>query len=85
MSKIYGVLCDGCGKSDVVSAEDQFYEDQVPRNKWISVYIYDENGDIEGKELNSCTAACLEVISKKLRGIDDSAVIPHTHTHDHEQ
>lgn len=83
MSRIYGVLCDGCGISDIVSAEG-FYEDTVPRNKWISLNVYDENGDVEGKELHACTGACLEMVSKKLRGLDTNIIPTHNHDHDHD-
>lgn len=84
MSKIYGLLCDGCGKSDIVSAEGFDYEDRVPRNNWVSVNVYENEGEPKGTELHVCSGACLEILSRKLRGIqDDMDDQVHGHTHQH--
>jgi hypothetical protein len=70
MSKIYGVMCDGCKKVDAVSAQDPMYEDKIPRNNWMSVNIWssgpvpqDKDYSVSGPDLHACSTRCLEELA----------------------
>lgn len=71
MSFIFGVLCDGCNKSDVIGTSSPNYEDDVPRNGWSSLYIYSQQTDDKpssaGQEIHACSMECLEIIANKLK------------------
>lgn len=67
MTHIMGVVCDGCGKSDVISA--QVANDQsIPRNNWISIYIWsgESKGVVRVPEIHACSGECLQTVTAKL-------------------
>lgn len=70
MARIYGVLCDGCGSSDVVAAEGMLYEDKVPRNEWITLNVWHGIDNPEaGPDIHACSVNCLRVVADKLEGV----------------
>jgi hypothetical protein len=71
MTRIHGVLCDGCGVSDLVKAEDLFSEDNLPRNEWMSLNVWhgEENPEV-GPEIHACSTKCLRIVADKLEGVN---------------
>lgn len=66
MSRIYGVLCDGCQKVDAVNAEETMYEDKVPRNNWASVTFWNSSSEkiypVASADLHACSLDCLRKV-----------------------
>lgn len=74
MSRIYGIVCDGCQKVDAVSADDPMHEDSVPRNGWMSLNIWGMVSEESNKkypaienEIHACSLECLTSISEALK------------------
>jgi hypothetical protein len=67
MSRIYGVVCDGCQKVDAVSAETPMHEDVLPRNGWISVNIWGKESEDSSVEVHVCSLDCLGLVSLALK------------------
>jgi len=70
MSKIYGVMCDGCKKVDAVPAQDPRNEDKIPRNNWMSVNIWNDGPvpqnkeySVSGPDLHACSTRCLKELA----------------------
>lgn len=80
MARIYGVLCDGCGGADVISAEDSMNEDLLPRRNWVTITVWEGEGKHRdpGPEIHACSTACMKTVADKL---DGKAPEEHTHTH----
>lgn len=74
MSRIYGIVCDGCQKVDAVSADNPMHEDSVPRNGWMSLNIWGKVSE-EGRskypsietEIHACSLDCVDRITYTLK------------------
>lgn len=72
MSRIYGVLCDGCQKVDAVSADDLMYEDLVPRNGWTTITVWGMQSEIRKapmpeKDIHVCSLDCMIKVANSLK------------------
>lgn len=67
MTHIVGVVCDGCGKSDVISAS-VMKEQSVPRRNWISLSFWsgEDKGLVRTPEIHACSADCLQKVTEKV-------------------
>lgn len=67
MTHIMGVVCDACGKNDVISAQVASTQ-SVPRRNWMSLSVWsgDDKGAVRTPEIHVCSAECLEVITSRL-------------------
>lgn len=72
MARIHGIVCDGCGVSDVVSAEEKFYEDKIPRNGWMTLNVWhgSDNPHV-GPDIHACSVNCLRVVADKLEELSE--------------
>ena len=67
MTHIMGVVCDGCGKNDVISAQVASTQ-SVPRRNWISISVWsgDDKGSVRTPEIHVCSGDCLQTVTEKL-------------------
>ena len=67
MTHIMGVVCDGCGSNDVISAAVGSTQ-SVPRRNWMSISIWtgDDKGAVRTPEIHVCSGDCLQVVTQKI-------------------
>lgn len=67
MTHIMGVICDGCGKNDIISAQVAATQ-SIPRNNWISLSVWsgEDKGVIRTPEIHACSGDCLQVVVGRL-------------------
>lgn len=67
MTHIMGVVCDGCGKNDVISATVASSQ-SVPRRNWISLSFWsgEDKGAVRSPEVHVCGVECLQTVIDKL-------------------
>lgn len=67
MTHIVGVVCDGCGKNDVITASVMSTQ-SVPRRNWISLSFWsgDDKGDVLSPEVHACSVECLQIVTEKI-------------------
>lgn len=87
MSRIYGVLCDSCGKSDIEGIDEsefRMYEDRFPKSGWMSVSIWTGEGVSRhsDSELMACSVECLIGIGETLKKMMEEKEDDHGHSHD---
>ncbi len=69
MAFIIGVVCDGCGGSDIDSAEKSDSDKiNLPRKGWVSIAIWqgDVYGTVDHPELHACSTKCMKTVAEKL-------------------
>jgi hypothetical protein len=75
MSRVLGVACDKCGTLDVELNPDSFsVEDMFPRNGWISLNEWGEDGVVGPIEIHICSLKCLAEFSAE--------ALANEHTHE---
>lgn len=67
MTHIAGVVCDGCSKNDVISA-NVMGSQSVPRRNWMSISFWsgDEKGATRTPDVHACSADCLQVVTQRI-------------------
>lgn len=82
MARIIGLACDNCGQLDVeVNYSIGVNEDSFPRNGWISLTQWADEGDPGGPEedLHICSTECLKDFVLK---IEEESHEGHDHPHE---
>jgi hypothetical protein len=86
MSRIVGIACDACGKTDIeINAPSALAEDSFPRNNWLSMNQWDDKGNCVGEEAHLCSFECMKTFVDMVLNHNHDDGHPHNHTHDHEQ
>ena len=78
MSRVLGIACDRCGTLDVELNPNSFsVEDMFPRDGWISLNEWGEDGAIVLVEIHLCSLKCLAEFSAE--------ALENEHTQDNEE
>lgn len=68
MGRIVGVVCDACGAADIeVSDSHSAYllEDKFPRNNWLSITQWINEGEADSPDIHICSPECLLSFAQK--------------------